>query len=351
MKKIPFILFSIFITALQVVAQTPEVKTKETIISLRYQSYQTYTRVVLEGDEDILREAKVLRNGDSQFSIEFKKKTFAIKPSTLSVKDGLVNSIEFIEKGDKKILNILFEKAPYDYKSFFLKDPPRRVLDIYKGPAISSSNAKATVVIDPGHGGLSPGAVSPSGLQEKVLTLDIALRIRNLLQKNPNIKVILTRTSDVAIPLRERAYIGNTNKADLFISLHGNGSFGKSRRPFAIYLLQTVESKIQEDRSPYLWDIQYEKAVKESNRLAEILRDSLKKDRGEDIIIREAPILELMGVEAPAVLVEIPMGSEEEKNLQKESYKNKIAADLLEGIINYIKKKHESTRPEGETPW
>jgi N-acetylmuramoyl-L-alanine amidase len=359
MKKTIFILSFILLLFLQVSAQAPELKSKEITLLLRYQSYPAYTRIVIEGEEEILKEAKVLRNGDSKFSIEFKKKTFLIKPSALSVKDGLVSDIEVVEKGDKKILNILLEKAPYEYKSFFLKDPPRRVLDIYRVPAVSSSSiAKATVVIDPGHGGASIGAVGTSGLQEKVLTLDIALRLKAQLQKNPDIKVILTRSSDLSVPLRERAFIGNTNKADLFISLHGNSSFGKTRREFAIYILPPAETKTKEDTNPYLWDIQHEKAVKESNRLAEALKESLKQIRGEDIKIKEAPILELMGVDAPSVLLEIPMGPEEEKSLQKESYKNKIASDLSEGMIGYLKKRSESIRPvgidsyrEGETLW
>lgn len=348
MKKILIILSFIFLSALQGMAQNPEVKPKEITLLLRHQSYPAYTRVVVEGDEEILKEAKVLRGETGlQFSIEFKKRTFVIKPATLSIKDGLVKSIEFIEKGDKRVLNIILEKAPYDYKSFFLRDPPRRVLDIYKGP-ITSSVPKTIVVIDPGHGGPDLGAVGTSGLQEKVLTLDIALRLKTLLQRSSDIKVILTRSSDFSVPLRERAFIGNTNKADLFISLHGNNSFGKSRKNFVIYLLP-LESRSPENRSPYLWDLQHEKAIKESNRFAEALKEGLKKSRDEDTRVKDAPLLELMGVEAPSVLLEIPMGPEEEKNLQKELYKNRIASDLIEGIISYIKKRSESTRPEGET--
>lgn len=354
MKKILIILSIILLAALRGIAQTPEVKQKDTSLILRYQTYPAYTRIVLEGDEEILKEAKVLRNGDSQFSIEFKKKPSEIKPSTLSIYDGVVRSVELIEKGDKKTLSIILEIIPKDYKSFLLKNPARRVIDIYKEAltfsstqtSTTSTSAKVTVVIDPGHGGPGSGIVSSSGLQEKVLTLDLALRIKTFLQKNHDIRVILTRTSDVAVPLRDRAYMGNSNKADLFISLHGNNSFGKSKKEFAIYILP-VDIKTYEERTPYLWDILHEKAIKESSRLAETLKEGIKKNRGGDINIREAPILELLGVEAPSVLLEVPMGPEEEKNLQKESYKNKIASDICEGIITYIRKKMESVRLEG----
>jgi len=342
MKGILFILLlSISLLGLQAVAQTPEVKPMESALILRSQSYPTYTRIVLEGDGEILRETKVLRGGDSEFIIEFKKKPFSIKPTTLSIKDGLVRSVEFLEKGDKKILTIFLEKAPQDYKSFLLKDPPRRVLDLYKVPlsSVSSSPApspKAMIVIDPGHGGPDSGAVNPSGLQEKVVVLDIAFRIKTLLQRNPDIRVTLTRTSDVAVSLRERAYIGNSNRASIFISLHGNSSFGKSKKGFIIYHLP-AEYKSPEERNPFLWDIQYQKSLNGSIHLADILKEALKKGRGEEINVREAPILELLGVEASSVLLEIPMGPEEEKNLQREDYKNRIASEVVEAIINYIK--------------
>lgn len=348
-KRIIIIVSFLFLASILSFAQVPEVKEKEVTLFLRHQSYPSYTRIVLEGVEEILREAKVLRmDSGSQFSIEFKKKNFQMQPSTLSINDGLVKSIELIDKGDKKIVNIFFEKIPHDYKSFFLKDPPRRVLDIFKEAPVTSSTSKAVVVIDPGHGGSDTGAKGLSGLHEKVLTLDIALRLKTLLQKIPEIKVILTRSSDIAIPLRERAFVGNSNKAGLFISLHGNTPFGKSKKDFTIYLLPPGESKPEEERDPYYWDIQYEKGVKESNHLAVSLKESLRKGSDGDVLIKEASILGLMGVEAPSVLIEVPMIPEEEKKLQKESYKNKIASNIMEGIINYIKKRSETGRSEGE---
>lgn len=349
-KRIFVIFAFLLLPSVQVFAQAPEViKPKEVTILLRHQSYPAYTRIVIEGDDETLKESKVLRmDSGLQFLIEFKKKPSLIKPETLPVNDGLVKSIESAEKGDKAVLNIILEKVPHDYKSFFLKDPPRRVIDIYKVP-VATSVPRAVIVIDPGHGGTDIGAKGLSGIQEKVLALDMALRLKTLLQKNPEIKVVLTRISDVALPLRERAFIGNSNKADLFISLHGNSSFGKSSKDFIVYVLPPHEPKTEENRNPYLWDIQHVRSIKESKRLAESLKETLEKGLGEGIMIKEAPILGLMGVEAPSVLLELPMVPEEGKKLQKENYKNNIASNILEGIINFIKKRPETGRPEGET--
>lgn len=79
-----------------------------------------------------------------------------------------------------------------------------------------------TVVIDPGHGGNDPGAVS-GGVREKDLVLDVGLRLgKKIRDAYPDVKVIYTRSTDVFIPLYARADIANRNKADLFISLHAN---------------------------------------------------------------------------------------------------------------------------------
>jgi len=91
------------------------------------------------------------------------------------------------------------------------------------------------VVIDAGHGGASSGAIGPSGYKEKDLTLDIALRIEKLLSLNKNIKVIMTRETDVDIPLNRRRAIANMMDADLFVSIHFNSAPNKSANFTEIY--------------------------------------------------------------------------------------------------------------------
>ena len=91
---------------------------------------------------------------------------------------------------------------------------------------VGQTNKIRTVVIDPGHGGKHPGAISANGkYMEKNITLAIGLKLGQLIKDNhPNIKVLYTRTTDKFVDFDERAAIANKNKADLFISIHVNST-------------------------------------------------------------------------------------------------------------------------------
>ena len=79
-------------------------------------------------------------------------------------------------------------------------------------------------MIDPGHGGHDPGTIGPRGLQEKDLVLDVALRLERLVRQELGTEVVLTRSTDVFIPLEERTAIANQKGADLFVSIHANAA-------------------------------------------------------------------------------------------------------------------------------
>lgn len=90
-------------------------------------------------------------------------------------------------------------------------------------PARPSRDGLRTVVIDAGHGGHDPGAIGKGGTREKNVVLAIALQLaRNIKATHPEMRVILTRKTDVFVELHERSAIANRNKADLFISIHAN---------------------------------------------------------------------------------------------------------------------------------
>ena len=91
-------------------------------------------------------------------------------------------------------------------------------------------------MIDAGHGGHDPGA-NGNGLTESELTLDVALRLQKLLEKQPGVEVVMTRATDVFIPLEERTKIANREGADLFLSIHANASRNTKARGVETYFL------------------------------------------------------------------------------------------------------------------
>ena len=102
--------------------------------------------------------------------------------------------------------------------------------------------APLTIVVDPGHGGTETGAIGPGGLQEKEATLHIARRLAATLPKVLSCRTVLTRDTDVLIPLDDRASIANHEKADLFLSVHANSSRAASAKGSETYYLSLEAS-------------------------------------------------------------------------------------------------------------
>ena len=226
------------------------------------------------------------------------------------------------------------------------------------------------IVIDPGHGGPDSGAVGKSGLLEKEVTLDIAVRLKELL-KEEGLKVILTRETDVLIPLEERTQIANQNGADLFISIHTNSFKKRSVRGSETFFLATArndqaraaaalenssvrfeltvdESRNLADLEFILMDLVQSEYLKESSDLAAMIQKRLKKtlsipDRG----VSQAGFVVLNKAYMPAVLVETAFisNSKDEKLLKKGSFRQKIAQAILESVRDF-KRKYEPARSE-----
>lgn len=113
----------------------------------------------------------------------------------------------------------------------------------HSNPKYSQAAKQMVVIIDPGHGGKDPGAVS-MGIQEKDVVLGIGLKLGKLIRENySDVKVIFTRSTDVFVPLIERSQIANKNKADLFISLHANFCATPSISGTETYVLGLHRSK------------------------------------------------------------------------------------------------------------
>ena len=214
------------------------------------------------------------------------------------------------------------------------------------------------VVIDAGHGGNDPGTSAASKLTEKFVTLDVAMRLRDLLGKN-GFDVVVTRGDDRLIALRDRAAIANSSNGDIFVSIHVNSllSGRESHGIETYYLGPTNDPKLtrlaaDENRtSGYsvadlrkLLDSVYADVRRdESHRLAGALQQQLfgglrSVDPGlKDWGVKRAPFIVLVATGMPAVLAEVGCLSNEREAamLGRAEYRQQIAQALFRGIHAY----------------
>lgn len=187
-----------------------------------------------------------------------------------------------------------------------------------KQKKVNAVNAKVknkVVIIDPGHGGADTGALRGSTL-EKNLTLEIALKVRKILLEEGMKKVIMTRSGDTTLSLAERVEIANSNKADIYVSIHINAS---------------VKSEIKGVETHYYTERGYEVAKVIHKELMENINAD---DRG----LFKSKFYVINHTEAPAVLLELGFISNEQErtSLTSEKRQTDSARAIAEGIINYL---------------
>lgn len=213
------------------------------------------------------------------------------------------------------------------------------------------------VVLDAGHGGTDPGATAKDVL-EKEITLDIGLRLRTLLEQN-GFDVVVTREGDRTIALKDRAFLANDSKSDIFVSIHVNAleKHVQSRGIETYYLGATDDPKLTalaarenrvsgysvSDMRKLLEDVYADARAEESHELARAVQKNLYtslrlEDEGlENWGVKRAPFIVLASTDMPAVLAEVGCISNEKEAamLSRPDYRQKIAAALFEGIRAY----------------
>ncbi len=220
-----------------------------------------------------------------------------------------------------------------------------------------------TIVIDPGHGGMDPGAIGVMGTKEKDVVLDVARRLRDRLVASGRYKVILTRDGDSSMTLAERVRKVNAIHADLFISLHINSLPQARANVIETFYYgpptdeETLRIAEQENRGSGIPASEFDTMIKkigntfkeqESSTLASSIQHSLftnakKYDKDmADAGTKIAPFVVLLGVEAPSVLVEISCISkkQEELKLNLPAYREEITSFLAEGTTRYLARKN-----------
>jgi len=223
------------------------------------------------------------------------------------------------------------------------------------------------IVIDAGHGGHDTGTIGPTGLMEKDICLDVALRLGKIIhQRLPGAEVVYTRSDDTFIPLEERTRVANESKADLFISIHANSSHDHAARGIETYYLNlkgspdamevaarenaTAQESIH-DLEDIVKKIARSEKIDESREFAADIQESLAKriqklnrtvkDRG----VRKAPFVVLVGADMPSILTEISFLSNpaDEQLLKKPEHRQRVAEGLYQGVANYLQSLNSMT--------
>jgi N-acetylmuramoyl-L-alanine amidase len=228
-------------------------------------------------------------------------------------------------------------------------------------PAISNKpvvTGLRRIVVDAGHGGKDPGAIGPNGVREKDVTLAIARKLANKLRETLGCEVVLTRDSDVFLPLEERTAIANKVGADLFLSVHANAAtnrqaygvetyylnFSKNDKAAAVAARENGTSlKEVGDLELILFDLMANSKINESSRLAAEIQKSLVEKLAEryddvrDLGVRQGPFYVLLGATMPSVLVETAFISHprEEKRLNSHNFQEESAQAIAAAVKTF----------------
>jgi N-acetylmuramoyl-L-alanine amidase len=331
---------------------------------LRHRSYPSFTRIVVE------------TGGAVAYALVSRREEVHVRLPRLSVSgthvevidDGLVKEVRLEPVGADALLRIVLEGAAADVKASALYDPFRLVLDVYRpreGPSAGAGQPGIEplrmIVLDAGHGGHDPGATGPSGLTEKEVVLDVTRRVTRMVEEDLGIKVALTRSTDVFVPLRDRTNFANKQRADLFVSIHANAHPRAVSEGVETYFLSSeasdtdarqvaaVENGVVQLETPasraksgllksILWDLAQSEFQQESSFMAETVQDSMTRslslvNRG----VKQAAFYVLGGAAMPAILIEIGFltNPKEEKKLATPAYRESVARAIYTGLSEY----------------
>jgi N-acetylmuramoyl-L-alanine amidase len=212
-----------------------------------------------------------------------------------------------------------------------------------------------TITIDPGHGGDDEGVKGAGGAKEKDLTLSLARRVKAVIEGRLGIRVLLTRDDDRNVPIDERTAIANNNKADLFVSLHLNGSFRRSASGAAIFCADFNEAARKaaastgNERLPTFggglrdidlvrWDLAQTRHVDQSMTFASILEQQF---RGRiplaEPAIDHAPLRVLESSNMPAVLIELGYltNTDQEKLITGDAFQNSFVQSIYDSVLRF----------------
>lgn len=218
------------------------------------------------------------------------------------------------------------------------------------------------IMLDPGHGGLDPGAIGVNGTREKFVALDTARAVARLLEGSGRYRVLMTRADDEYIPLQGRVEKAQTAGADLFMSIHADANRNHHIRGASVYTLsekasdaEAAELATRENNSdrvagidmskhePIVNEILYDLARRETNNLSQHFAQALVSELGREVLLmdnthRSAGFVVLKAPDIPSALVELGCLSNayEERELKQAKYQQKLAESLARSVTDYF---------------
>lgn len=374
--------------------ETPEIGVEATV-----SAFEGTTKVVFRFNQS---PPFRVEKGDDQIVLRFPGVRLVPAAAEMAVDDARVarlllrpTELAVVLKGKNLSTNV-----------YALTSPPRLVVDVTRAappPPVSLAPAPAAreapgasltpgalvlptppprpeprvVVIDPGHGGTEDGAKGPGGLLEKDVVLALSRTVREVLTAR-GYRVVTTRDSDASVGFQDRTAVANAAKADVFLSLHLNAARAASAHGTEVYYLSLdasdraaaalaeAENETEPTAVPsaetnaalrdldlILWDLAQNQHLSASSRLAEIIQGDFNRLLGITTRgVKQAPFRVLIGVNAPAVLVEVAFitNPEEEQKVASEEFRKAVAETLAGSLDNFFRASTGGAAPVPSAP-
>lgn len=402
----------LIVSAISLTLISKPVFAETNVNAVRVWSSPDYTRFTLESDKLISYTISMLSN-PGRVVIDLEDVAFSTElenlPNKVQTKDPLIQSVR-IGQFKPHVLRLVLDLKTRVVPQAFVLDPMdnfghRLVIDIYSAekaaemdsldvlvatlmqPAEVQSVSRSEqntnksyilkpknkptpprtiiVAIDAGHGGKDPGATGHHGTREKDITLAISRKLKARIDKEPNMRAVLTREGDYYVSLADRRTIARRLNADLFISVHADAAHRKSAQGSSVYTLSehgatstaaswlakqenSVDNSLiggveivtkSQDVREMLIDLSMNAAIIDSMKLGQhILSEIGDFNHLHKKNVEQAPFAVLKSPDIPSILVETAFLSNlnDEKKLKTKDYQNRMADALFTGVKRYF---------------
>jgi N-acetylmuramoyl-L-alanine amidase len=391
--------------------KTIVVEKSGTIGAPRAFSYRGHTRISIELAPGAPYHASARGTGGVDLVMDY---GVAEGEENVGLDDGIIASYSLKQEARLARLSVRFAEAGQKWRASELADPRRAIIDVYAPgmalpsepavtektdtepaaeiisggyagngilvkvpapekstkveknakPAIVEKNVKRRrlIVIDPGHGGKDPGATGALGTREKDVNLAAALELARVLKERGDFDVLLTRDTDVFIPLSERSELANEKNADLFVSLHCNAAGNRRENGFEVYSVSETASDPEAEAlaasENAVLELEGKNAQDETAKMillamtkTEMINESAvfsslsAKAIGKRVDVsprgaKQAGFYVLRGTHAPAILVEMAFVShaKDEAKLTSRRFRRTMAEGVASGIADYARR-------------